>query len=159
MINDLSDHIQLMVAWEKEVLLGQSRAFFPVKSHKMLYDIGDAFSGEHFIPEVGSLVPKRIDGIALAKVLTQKKRQKEGGLPIQLGSHVCLVGIDGKVYDAPPKTQQRLCTIPLVLVLVLSVNFGILPSSGIFEFRGGKRKSIHKKQHIDFLQRISRRIP
>ena len=70
MVDDLSDHIQLMVSWEKEVLLGQWCAFFPVKSHKMLDDIGDAFSGEHFILEVGSLVPKWIDGIALAKVLT-----------------------------------------------------------------------------------------
>ena len=67
-----------------------------------------------------------------AIIVAQVKRKKEGIRPVEFGGHVHFIGIHYKMNHAPAKMQQRLCNVALQLVLVLAVDFCVLPCPGVF---------------------------
>ena len=149
MLDELSHHIHLVVTWEEKSAGVKGIVGFAVESHKVLDDVGKAFLGEDFFPQVGGFVPVRVGWVSFTAVVSFVEWEEEGFGSCELGGHVNFLGVNGEVYKTTTELEKWLFRIPVGFVLFDAVHLGGLACPSVFEFECGDGETIDKDHPVD----------
>ena len=128
--------------------------FLGLKEDEVVDEIHEAVTVQNLPPQIGGPVSVGIGWIAgaavdIAGIAAAIERQEKCFCSIELGGHVDLFGVDGKMYDSAfLEEEQRSMRISVSLILVDGIAPG-LAGRGIFEFQRHQGNTVQREQHID----------
>jgi len=146
----LAHHIQLVIARENLVaaLLAALGILALRNLGVVLQNIGQAFTAEGFLPQVGGLEAVGIGRIARAIVPAFVEGQEPRIGALQVRAHAHFLVIHGKVHHTAPELEEQLARIAVALVLLHGILHRLL-GEAVLEFEGGYGQPVDEEAEIE----------
>ena len=141
--------LQLVIAGPDHVLLRLARVLVFLFHHlcKVLQYVAQARLLQNFFPQIGSLQPVGVHGIASTVIYSFVEGQKPRCFAIEGCTHHHLVVVHGKVYGTSLFLQQQFFGVTVGAILVYGIGHG-LAAEVVLQFHGDDGQTVEHQHNV-----------